>query len=105
MAEDISDSKRFWVCFDFGLRGNYRSFYEWLDHHGAEECGEGVATFESEKSNVDIENEIKAFLGDASEARIYLISRRWGGKFVAGRRHVAPWRGFATVTSGTEVEA
>jgi hypothetical protein len=105
MAKGMADSKRFWVCFDFGLRGSYRSFYEWLDHQGAEECGEGVATFESEKTNLDIEAEIKSFVDDASEARIYLISRRWGGKFVVGRRHVAPWRGFASVTPGTEVEA
>jgi hypothetical protein len=86
---------RFWVSFDFGLGANYRSFYEWLDAKEASECGIGMATFTSPLSRDEIAIEIKKVLGNQFRPRVYLISMKYGGRFILGSRKASPWTGFA----------
>jgi len=96
--------QRYWVCFDLGLQGKYDELYAWLDQNGARECGDSVATFRSEKNRDTIKQEISQLLNDKREPRIYLISLHEGGKFIIGRRKVAPWTGYAqtSMDSGDE---
>src|SRR5258705_495299 len=89
------EKKRFWISFDLGLSGNYTELYAWLDQKGAKECGDSVATFTSEKSRQQIKSELTRILNLKRNPRIYLISRKEGGRFIFGTRKVAPWTGFA----------
>jgi len=95
---------RYWLSFDLGLNGDYDLLYGWLDKQGALECGDSVATFNSEKGRDQLAKELKNLLGDKKNPRVYLISMRHGGKFVLGRRKVrAPWTGYAEISvSGGE---
>ena len=97
---------RYWLSFDLGLQGDYDSLYGWLDQQQARECGDSVATFQSSKSRDQLTKELKNLLGEKKNARIYIISKVSGGKFVLGRRKLrAPWNGYAevSVTSGEDV--
>ena len=86
---------RYWISFDFGLGGNYRDFYQWLDTREASECGIGVATFLSAQTRDDIASELKQLLRHQLNPRIYLISMKQGGRFILGGRKASPWTGFA----------
>jgi len=98
------ETKRFWLSYDLGLRGDYQGLYEWLDEKGAKECGDSIATFQSDRTQDELAEELKGVLDDISRARIYLISRDTGGKFLFGKRKSAPWAGFfqATVDSALD---
>lgn len=87
---------RYWLSFDLGLRGNYEGLYEWLDNIGAKECGENVATFETTKTREEIAKELSELLD--KKARVYIINMKQGGKFILGKRKVAPWSGYAVGT-------
>lgn len=96
---------RQWLSFDLGLRGNYEDLYEWLDNMEARECGEGVATFVTEKTHEQIKVELSRFLDE--KARVYIIGRhdtRFGGRFILGRRKRAPWAGYGGPTIEVEEE-
>lgn len=93
---------RYWVSFDLGLRGNYDDLYAWLDSQQAKECGESVATFESDKSRDEITAEIKKIVSPG--ARVYLISRKEGGRFIMGKRRPASWAGYAVTELESDVE-
>ncbi len=93
---------RYWLSFDLGLQGNYEALYVWLDNLRAKECGDGVATFESEKTREQLADELSEIL--EKKARIYIINMKQGGKFILGKRKVAPWLGFAESTLETEEE-
>ncbi len=90
--------KRYWLSFDLGLRGPYEELYQWLDDLQAQECGDSVATFQTEKTREQIVDELKKFLNEKS--RVYIVDTGKGGRFVFGRRKKnAPWTGYAKVTS------
>ena len=95
---------RYWLSFDLGLRGNYDALYEWLDAHHARECGDSVATFHSAQTREEIAEQLSALLGSTPQARLYLINLKQGGKFILGKRKVAPWMGYSrqTVEAGEE---
>jgi len=94
---------RYWLSFDLGFRGNYDALYEWLDNMEARECGDGIATFNTEKTREEITKELsKLKLGD--KARIYIISQKHGGKFILGRRKQPPWTGYGALVLQTEEE-
>ena len=104
---------RYWLCFDLGFQGSYQDLFAWLDKMGAKECGENVATFLSAKTRQTITKELEAVLQvraehgglpTSGEPRVYLINRKRGGKFVIGKRKIAPWTGYARalVDSGEE---
>jgi len=97
---------RYWISYDLGLSGDYEQLYAWLDRHGAKECGTSIATFLSPKSRDEVARELKTVLDLKRNPRIYVISMKTGGKFVLGRRKVAPWTGYAQVLdSGEERDA
>lgn len=75
---------RYWISFDLGLQGDYQPLYARLDkqdyekpgdHQGAKECGDNVATFVSDKSREQIEQELNARLSGQSNPRICIITR------------------------------
>jgi hypothetical protein len=39
-----------WLWYDLGLQGDYASPYQWLDAHGAKECGDSTALVNVEYS-------------------------------------------------------
>lgn len=93
------EKKRFWLSYDLGLRGDYSGLYEWLDSKDAKECGDSVATFLTDRTKEELEEEIKEILPENSKARVYLIAPTGNGKllgkFLLGRRKsAAPWTGF-----------
>lgn len=96
--------RRYWISFDLGLHGQYDELYDWLDRQGAKECGDSVATFQSNKSRDEIAAEIGRILSAERNPRIYIISMHEGGRFFLGRRKVAPWTGYAhtAISSGDE---
>jgi hypothetical protein len=100
-----STKTRYWISFDLGLMGNYSQVYEWLDSLDAQECGPGVATITSPKSRDQLTAEIQRLLKGVSRARVYIISMKQGGRFVAGARKAAPWEGFAATTANSVDEA
>lgn len=93
---------RYWISFDLGLRGDYSQLYEWLDRNKARECGDSLATIVSRKTRDQIARELKEIAGSESNGRIYLISMKEGGKFVAGARRVPPWAGYAQYLVNSE---
>lgn len=99
--------RRYWLCYDLGLRGDYEGLYEWLDRIGAKECSEAAATFVTAKTREQIKKELAKILSE-SPARIYLIAKRSDGKtmggFILGKRKRPPWSGYAesSVDSGEE---
>jgi len=101
---------RYWLSFDLGLRGNYDELYEWLDTMGAVECGDSMATFQTDKSRKEIIDELSQIL-DPKHARVYIIgeSKTGGkkvGKFVLGKRKRSPWFGYGQgISEGVEEEA
>lgn len=90
---------RYWLSYDLGLRGNYDELYEWLDRLDARECGEAMATFESDETREQIKSELGKLLGKS--ARVYLIGKtksgKFSGSFIVGQRKRSPWQGYARV--------
>jgi hypothetical protein len=95
------DNVRYWISFDLGLRGEYEPLYAWLDRQQARECGTNLATFLSDKTRSKIAKELTQILDMDRKPRIYIINMREGGKFVIGKRTVAPWTGYGQVLSDT----
>jgi hypothetical protein len=96
--------RRYWISFDLGLQGQYDDLYAWLDKLGAKECGDAVATFRSDKSRSALIEELKEVLSLERNPRVYIISMPEGGRFMVGKRKVAPWTGYAqtSIDSGEE---
>lgn len=99
----MKNKRRCWLVFDLGLRGNYERLYAWLDKMQAEECGDSVATFITEKTRAEIKEELSKFLD--KNARIYFIESQGGivrnkevgrgiGGFIKGGRITSPWAGY-----------
>jgi hypothetical protein len=95
---------RYWLIYDLGLQGHYDELFAWLDQHKAKECGDNAATFVSNKSRAGIMKELGAILVQTNNPRVYIITRKHGGKFIFGKRKFAPWTGYAQVSveSGDE---
>ncbi|MFM7549419.1 MAG: hypothetical protein ACKO8I_11245 [Cyanobacteriota bacterium] len=47
------------MSYDLGRQGDYASLYQWLDAHGAKECGDSMALV-----NVDYSESLKDQLKD-----------------------------------------
>lgn len=84
---------RYWLSYDLGVSANYEDLYQWLDNMQAKECGSSVATFKSKKTRESLAKEISKFID--RNARVYIISMKRGGRFVLGKRKLAPWAGYA----------
>jgi hypothetical protein len=97
-----------WLAFDLGVRGDFEGMYEFLDGHGAKECGDNVAAF-SYEFKADLARELTKELQRAVEfdkrSRVYLIYPEAGkhkGRFLVGKRKAAPWTGFGVTASNEE---
>ena len=87
------ESKRYWLSYDLGLRGNYDALYEWLDTHSASECGDSLATFKSDRTSDELRKELIDLLGETGKVRVSLIAAG-SGSFLIGKRKAAPWAGY-----------
>ena len=95
--------QRIWLSYDLGVDGDYEGLYYWLDLHNAKECGDSVATLEF-KYEEDLIEELKESLSVSvkirEKDRFYVIykdelNHQLKGKFIFGKRKVAPWKGYA----------
>lgn len=98
--------KAVWLSFDFGIKGDYKGLYTWLDNHDAVECGEGLAFFpyhtEQKDMNLflkEISEDIKKYVTLSQSDRLYIISKDTQlnfvrGFFINGDRKASPWIGF-----------
>ena len=96
--------ERIWLSYDFGVNGDYEGIYQWLDDHGAVECGDSCASLLYERHGPrpledSLRTELKRVVQLRARDRIYLISRtpqgKWIGRFIWGRRKAAAWAGYA----------
>jgi hypothetical protein len=105
---------RYWLSMDFGVDCDATGLFAALDRQGAAECGEGVATFESDQSREAIEQTLLSAAapggtGPMSRAgRLYLIGPgadgKTTGRFILGGRKRPPWDGCAEDFSDTTDE-
>lgn len=95
---------RYWLSYDLGLKGNYDELYTWLDGLRAMECGESVATFDTDMTFQQIREQLEPIVG--TKARIYLVGKdldgKWHGRWLLGKRRRAAWAGYAEVASQEE---
>ena len=95
---------RFWLSYDLGFQGDYGPLYVWLDNAKGRECGDSVATFQSNHTREQVAKELQRVL--KREGRLYLIGKNKAGKivggFIAGGRKHPPWLGSAE--SANEVD-
>jgi len=113
--------KSIWLCYDFGLKGNYAALFTFLDNHDAIDCGNGLAYFKYENKDFlkseelikKLESELKELISPSASDRIYVIWRNDDktvatvkGRFLFGNRKTPPWNGYATKDGdGQEEEA
>jgi hypothetical protein len=100
-----------WISFDLGVRGDFQGIYEFLDAHGAKDCGDSMAAFEYEFKK-DLLTELKKDLANKVEldkrSRVYVIyqgkSGKPAGRFILGKRKSPPWTGFGPSEAAGEEE-
>lgn len=105
--------KWIWLSYDLGVTGDYEALYQWLDGHGARECGDSVAAINYEYSGADVfdvvAKELRRHLGKTpAGSRIYMGASEGGkapGRFLVGRRRPAPWAGYRVTHTGPEEDA
>jgi len=99
-----------WLAFDMGVRGDFEGMYEFLDAHGAKECGDSlsVLSFEYRKDLVvELTKELRAAVNFDKRSRVYVIypssataavaqtvQGKTSGKFIIGKRRAPAWAGF-----------
>lgn len=106
----------FYINFDFGLRGDYKGLYKWLDKNNAEERGNGYALirkYEFPEKELEgasgykeknqrlityLRTEIKEFAEIGPSDRIYMTFvplelGKLGGIFLFGKKQASPWEG------------
>lgn len=103
------------LSYDLGFQGDYPKLYEWLDAHGAIECGDSFCRFDYDFNTVQhvlsdedtwaMVKEIREDLIDnvnfSNTDRVYLVSefyvkgqKKMAGIFLIGKRKQAnPWDG------------
>lgn len=101
--------KMIWMSFDLGIRGDYEGMYEFLDNHGAKDCGAGVAAFPFEFNGdlvAALKKEITEQIRSDRRTRIYAIfpgpDGKYKGRFVVGKRKSPPWSGFGAASVDEE---
>lgn len=98
-----------WITFDLGIRGDFEGIYEFLDAHGAKECGDSVAAFNYEYKN-DLIRELTIDLEKAARfdkrSRVYVIypseQGKHKGRFIIGKRKPPPWAGYGALNVDEE---
>lgn len=96
--------KTMWISYDLGVDGDYESFYQWLDSHGAKECGDSCALIQGYEFEGDfitaLERDLEISIQFTKRNRVYVIFKdvqggKLKGSFVLGKRKKAPWAGYA----------
>lgn len=108
----MSVKKGFWLSYDLGIKGDYTGLYTFLDAVGAKECGDSIAFFQKDYGEDflwHLTKEIQSHVQIAKTDRIYVVyldtaSQKTKGKFLFGARKRAPWEGYATQGTSTEVD-
>ena len=98
-----------WLSFDLGIRADYEGMYQFLDSHGAKECGNGTAALSFEYEG-DLLSKLKAELTDAvtfdKRDRVYVVyhteDKKPHGRFIVGKRKQAAWTGYGVQTADEE---
>ena len=105
-----SHKKAVWLSYDLGLRGDYTGLYAWLDTHGARECGDATAFFETDTPQ-DVSDWLRQELTQhvklAPNDRLYAIYHdgpKMKGKFINGGRKRAPWEGYGHYQGAEDTE-
>jgi hypothetical protein len=102
--------KAVWISYDFGLRGDYKGLYTWLDTKKALECGQGLAFvryptvkgISSEALMAAVLDDLKQIVTLNKTDRIYIICKdsandKIKGDFLSGGRKAAPWEGYGNL--------
>ncbi len=102
--------KTIYLSFDFGLRGDFRGLFAWLDQQKAKECGNSLAVLNYSFSG-DLLTDLQADLSSAVQLeksdRLYVIWKdeetgNFRGKFLHGNRKASPWEGYAAAAVQAE---
>ncbi len=101
--------KTIWISYDLGVKGDYSSFYAWLDNHKASECGDSLAVLKYEVTRDDdipekLKQDLESNVTFGKTDRVYVIWKNNDGtnkgRFIIGNRKASPWQGYGA----TEVE-
>lgn len=104
---------RVWLSYDLGVKGDYENMYYWLDQREAKECGDSMATFLFQYSELNnIKSEVRSSLEEvvnfSRKDRVYLIYRNpdntYSGNFIIGTRKSSPWEGASKTSSSDDDE-
>ena len=100
-----------WLTFDLGVRGDFEGMYQFLDSHGAKECGDSVGAFPFDYKKdliAELTKSINEYVTFNKRSRVYVICLKGGGKytgrFIVGRRKSPPWAGYSVVSGDKEEE-
>ncbi|MFN9629903.1 MAG: hypothetical protein ACK59A_06685 [Cyanobacteriota bacterium] len=92
------------MSYDLGLQGDYASLYQWLDAHGAKECGDSMAVVNVDYADSlkdDLKEELARSVEIDKKTRIYIVYRdettgKNKGVFLFGGRREPPWTGYSS---------
>ena len=93
-----------WLSYGLGLQADYASLYQWLDSHGAKECGDSMAVVNvdyADSLKEDLKEELARSIDIDKKTRIYIVYRyenagKNKGVFLFGGRREAPWTGYSS---------
>jgi hypothetical protein len=103
--------KTIWLSYDLGVKGDYQSFYTWLDNHDARECGDSLAAIkyeipEGEDIKKILKEDLEKNITFSKSDRVYVIYREDStnkGSFIIGRRKASPWEGYGDSVSEDDI--
>ena len=70
-----------WLSFDLGVRGDFEGMYQFLDSHGAKECGDSVGAFHFDYKNdliAELTKSMKEYVTFNKRSRVYVIYQKDG---------------------------
>lgn len=101
--------KTIWLSYDLGVKGDYQSFYAWLDNHKAIECGDSLAVIKYEVPEGatlpdKLKQDLDASITFSKTDRVYVIWKNDNdgntkGRFIIGKRKASPWEGYGDSVS------
>ncbi len=104
-------TKPIWISFDLGVSGNYEKLFQWLDGHGAKECGDSLAYIKDYPYKDDLAHELRRDIIKSVKSiqyiRVYVVwseGSRTRARFLIGGRKGAPWAGCAPSNQEEEDE-
>ena len=104
--------KTIWLSYDLGVKGDYSSFYAWLDDHKAKECGDSLAVLQYEVSQEEelpekLKQDLESNITFGKMDRVYLVWKNNEGlnkgRFIIGKRKASPWQGYGESEVGDDI--